>query len=300
MAEPEWGDFKIMLALGRGGSVAGAARILGVDSSTISRRLAALEEALGATLILRGGREFSLTNNGKEAFATAEDIESSIAKTASAIRATKLGFEGEVRITCVTDVVGALVPFHEVVKAKHPNLSVQYVSTGRSLDLTKGEADIAIRFSKPTEPALIARPAFEMGLGVYAARSYLELNGTPKCHEDLKGHKLVQYGPAMLHLPWFSWIEKYSDPHWPATRVETTEAAASVINNGGGIGVIACFGKERKANLVRIFPEPIALVPAWIVYHESTRNTARIRAVVDMLADYLKDLRPALSGAAPK
>ena len=99
MAAPEWGDFKIVLALGRGGSVAAAGRLLEIDSSTVSRKLTAIEEALGAILVIRSGREFCLTAEGKEAFAAAEAIEATIVRAAAAIHAVKTHLEGVVKIS---------------------------------------------------------------------------------------------------------------------------------------------------------------------------------------------------------
>jgi hypothetical protein len=94
VAAPEWGDFKIVLALGRGGSVAAAGRLLEIDSSTVSRKLTAMEEALGAILVIRNGREFCLTAEGKEAFAAAEAIEGTIVRATAAIHAAKTHLEG--------------------------------------------------------------------------------------------------------------------------------------------------------------------------------------------------------------
>ena len=94
VSEPEWGDFKLMLTLAKQGSIAGAARALSVDGSTVSRRLAALEKAVGATLILRGGREFSLTPEGRSAVADAEAIDITVLTARSAIRTAKRDVRG--------------------------------------------------------------------------------------------------------------------------------------------------------------------------------------------------------------
>lgn len=298
MAAPEWGDFKIVLALGRGGSVAAAGRLLEIDSSTVSRRLIAIEEALGATLVIRGGREFSLTAEGRDAFAAAEVIEAAITSATAAIHASRTTLDGVVRISCVSTITNMLLPFPEFVSTRHSQLAVQFIPTNRTVDLARGEADIAIRNVRPTEVDLIARRGFELGMAVYAVRSYLELHGTPLAHGELRGHRLVQYDERMLHLPWFAWIEQFADPNTPATRVESTESASFLVASGGGIGVLTCPLGDYLANAVRVFPEPIHQTQTWFVYHEASRGSARIKTVVDLLTEFADARRSVFRGIA--
>ena len=296
MTELDWSDFKLMLALSRGGSVAGAARLLNVDGSTISRRLAAMEALLGACLVIRGGREFSLTHEGKAAVAAAEAMEPIVASATSAIRASKTDIAGVVRISSVPGMVRFLAPLSTIVSEAHPRLSIELSAAHRMVDVAKGETDIALRMARPTETALIAKRAYELELGVYAAKSYVAKRGSPQTFEDLKRHRLVQYVVSMLHLPWFRWMEQYADANAPATRVDGTEMAYSMVAAGAGIGVLFCFAGDQSPDLVRVFPEPVAKVEGWIVYHEAERNTARIRVVVDMLTEFLAERRDLLLG----
>ncbi len=296
MAGPDWGDFKIVLALGRGGSVAAAGRLLEIDSSTVSRRLSAIEAALAATLVIRGGREFCLTSEGKDAFAAAETIEATIAHAASAIHAAKTDLEGVVKITCVSTITNMLLPFQEFVTSRHPRLKVQFIPTNRTLDLAKGEADIALRNVWPTEGDVIPRRGFELGMGVYASKNYLAQHSTPQTHQDLRAHRLVQYSENMLHLPWFAWIEQFADPEKPATRMESTESASGIVSAGGGIGVITCAQGDALANAVRVFPEPIQLIQTWFVFHETSRNSARIKAIVELLVEFTEARRELFRG----
>jgi DNA-binding transcriptional LysR family regulator len=298
LAAPEWGDFRIVLALGRGGSVAAAGRLLEIDSSTVSRRLIAVEEALGAMLVIRGGREFCLTAEGREAFAAAEAIEAAVTSATAAIHAGRTTLDGVVRISCVSTITNMLLPFSDFVRARHPKLAVQFIPTNRSIDLGRGEADIAIRNVRPTEGDLIARRGFELGMAVYAVKGYLEQHGTPLTHDELRGHRLVQYDERMLHLPWFAWIEQFADPNTPATRVESTESASFLVASGGGIGVLTCPLGDYLANAVRVFPEPIHQVQTWFVYHEASRGSARIKAVVELLEEFADTRREVFRGIA--
>jgi DNA-binding transcriptional LysR family regulator len=192
--------------------------------------------------------------------------------------------------------VRVLMPLPAIVSDKHPRLSIELNAATRLIDLAKGEADIAIRMVRPTEIDLIAKRAFEVAVAVYASKDYAAKHGLPGRFEELSQHRLVQYVESMLHLPWLRWIENYANKNAPATRVDTTEMAFTLIASGAGIGVLPCYSGDISPDLVRVFPEPIANTSGWIVYHETARNSARIRAVVEILADFFDERRGLLSG----
>ena len=296
MAEAEWNDFKVLLALSRGGSIAGAARLLGVDNSTVSRRLAAVEAALGASLIVRGGGEFVFTPEGKSILAAATAMEASASVAASSVRAARDELEGVVRISCVPSMLRVLMPFQAAVAEKYPRLSVELDSSVRVVDLAKGDADISVRMTKPKELDVIPVFSFEWGGAVFASQAYLRAHGHPKNMGELKTHRLVRYVESVQHLPIYNWIEKHVDKDTPSIRVENAEMAFGMIMQGAGIGVISCFYGDVSAEIVRVFPEPVFSTIGCIVIHESMRGSARIRAVVDMLSAYLTERKSSLSG----
>jgi len=284
--EPDWNDFKIILALARGGSVAGAARILAIDHSTVSRRLAALEEAMGATLVLRGGREFVLTAEGRAAIVSAEALETAVAQALRTIRAAKLEVSSTVRVSCPPGFLPELMRLLPDVRKKHPLLTIEFSGDYRTVDLSKGEADIALRMFRPSEPGLISRRACESGWGVYASRAYVAEHGLPASMEALSRHCLVLYVETMHSIPALRWMEGYRAETTQISRVDNLDIASQVISSGGGIGVIACFCAARHPEMVNVFPDPVAFDTGWIVYHEAARDTARVRAVVDALVGF--------------
>ena len=300
MPDPDWSDFKVVLALGRGGSVAGAARILGVDGSTISRRLAAAEAAMGAVLIVRGGREFAFTAEGKAALAAAEAMEAAVTTASATIRAAKTDLQGIVRIACPPTAIYFLMPVQNIVAQTHPGLGVELISGRAPVDLAKGEADIAIRSARPTDLDLIIRHSFEWGSCIYAAQSYLNTHGHPATHADVARHRLVRYHQSFLHLPALNWIEQFADPAQPAIRADSIDMARSLIAAGGGIGSLFCTVGDITPGVVRVFEEPIDQTPCWIAYHESARGSARIKAVLDLLIEYYVARRHDLSGRRGK
>jgi DNA-binding transcriptional LysR family regulator len=291
-----WDDYRLLLALSRGRSIAGGARILGVDSSTVSRQLAAMERSLGACLVLRGGREFTFTAEGKAAVVAAEEMESIVANVARAIRAAKTDIDGVVKVSVVPSMLRILMPLLAIASEKHPKLSIELSAANHTVNLAKGDADIAVRMTQPTEVDLVARRAIEMGFGVFASKSYAARCGLPATCEGLARHRLIQYAEAMLHLSWFAWIESYASKGAPVSRADSTEMALGLISSGMGVGVLPCIMGDHAPDLVRVFAEPVAYASGWIVYHETARNCARVRAVADMLAGFLETQAAPLSG----
>jgi DNA-binding transcriptional LysR family regulator len=295
MPDNQWTDYKVLLALGEGGSIAGAARLLGIDASTVSRRLAALEEALGAVLIIRGGRDFVFTSEGRIAMTAARGMLELAVSAAGAIRAAKTSVEGLVRISCVPGLAGPLLAFQASVEARYSRLHVEISADFERADLARGEADIALRMAEPREPDLIANQCFEIGLTVFAAKSYVARHGLPAAEAELSSHKLILYTKRFAELPAFSWIERYAAANAHTMRADGPDMMLGLVSAGGGIGIIDFHG-DADPDLVRVFTQPSAFVRGWLVYHESARATARVKAVVEMLVAFLRAQAPLLSG----
>lgn len=295
-AEPEWNDFRVILALGRAGSVAGAARLLGIDDSTVSRRLAAAEKAFGAVLIVRGGRDFALTVEGAAAFSAAEAMEAAVDGARAEIRSARTALEGIVRIACPPVAIGYLAGFPEAVEAAHPGLGVELLSGRAPVDLAKGEADVSIRAVRPKDEHLAVAHRFTLGSGVYAASSYLDAQGRPASHAEVAGHRLVRCAAAFLHLPAFAWVEPFAEPDAPAVRVDSIDMAHRMIATGSGIGVLYCIAGDADERLERVFEDPIDQIAMSVVYHQSMRGSARVRAVLDLLIAFHVDHDRQLSG----
>ena len=297
MGDVEWSDFKVLLALSRGGSIAGAGRILNVDSSTVSRRLAAAEEALGGCLVLRGGKEFRFTPEGALALDAAKAMEASVNGAASSIKSSKQVIEGEVKITCVEAYFHVLNPVCERLNAKYPKLRVELVASDSMLNLATGEADIAWRGAIPKEPDLIVRRAVDFGWCLYVSQEYAETYGLPKTIEELRDHRLILYTENRLHMEGFRWLEQFKTGKDGPARVPSTSLALRMALSGAGIAALHAHVDSEHLNLIKVFPEPFNFQPSYLVYHESQRNSARIHAVVDGVIDYLMGIKHVLMGA---
>jgi len=282
---PEWGDFKILIALQRGGSVAGAARELGVDSSTVSRRLAALEDAIGARLLVRGGREFAWTTEGRAALCAAETMARAVDEATRTCRAATLDASGTVCVSMppafVPILFAKLVPH---VRERFPLLKLLLSGDYERRDLAKGEADIAVRMAQPTEPDLIGKRALGAGWCAFASATYLAQRGRPDTIEALRGHTLVLYKETMHSIAPFGLLEPYRGND--AVRCDNIELATQLVQAGTGIGLLPAMTEHGSPGLVRVFPTPLTSNTGWVVYHEATRDTARIRATVDLLLEF--------------
>jgi DNA-binding transcriptional LysR family regulator len=296
MQDPEWNDLRVILALGRSGSIAGAARALSVDDSTVSRRLAAAEKAFGAVLIVRGGSKFAFTAAGKAVLAAAEAMETAVSAAGAAVRASKTELAGVVKISCAPSALHFLLPFPQEVRDNHPGLHVELMSTREVIDLAKGDADIALRGVRPTDLGLIVRHQFEWGFALYAAPSYLREYGSPASHAELSRHQLVRYDESFRRASFATWIEPFVSETTPNIRVDSVDMAQSMIAAGRGIGVLSAVQGDADPRLNRVFPEVIDLMRGWIVYHESSRGSKRVEVVIEALIEYFIERRHVMSG----
>ena len=298
--EPDWNDFKVLIALSEAGSVAGAARRLDVDGSTVSRRLAALEEALGVMLIIRGGRDFTITPYGRNALAAAHEMADAIARASNTIRASKQDVAGVVRLSCFAACSAALADLAPIVKARSPEIDLKILVSNRLVDLMRGEADIGLRLFRPVESDLVLKQTSDCGWGVYASKSYFAARGLPSSAEELCDHQLILYSKILSHLPGPKWLERHTGGFEGHIRVDSSTDVTGLIASGAGIGVTTCLQGDANPSLVRVFSEPVAFQACYIVYHESLRSSARVRAMVDLLAEFLKSREAQFSGRGGK
>jgi DNA-binding transcriptional LysR family regulator len=286
---PEWSDFRILLALARAGSLVGAARALQVDNSTVSRRLAALEEAVGAKLLIRSGRELSWTPEGRTLLGAAEAMEASTTAALRSVRAAKVEVEGCVRVSVAPAFVQVLLRMlTPSLRQAHPALHVELRSAYQRADLARGDADIAVRMARPEEPALLARRAFDCAWFVYATPAYLDSRGQPHSFDDLAQHDLVLYAEQLHSAPPTRWLEAYRSSTRAASRVDSLETACHAAMAGAGVAVLPAFVADPEPELVRVFPDRVSVNTGWIVHHESVRDTSRVRVVADALLAFFQ------------
>src|SRR5262249_45897443 len=172
------------------------------DPTTVSRRLAALEAALGARLLLRTPEGLQTTPAGAKLVPHAERMEAEALASERALLGTDTRLEGWLRVTAADGFIQyLLLPRLDEFRSEHPHVFVDLRADNRVLDLSRREADIAVRLVRPREPALVARRLGEMRSSLFASAAYLRRRGAPRNVASLAGHDFVGFDASLDHLP---------------------------------------------------------------------------------------------------
>jgi DNA-binding transcriptional LysR family regulator len=280
-----WDDLRYVLAVRRHGSLGRAARALGLNKSTISRRIAAIESELGVALLERRARGYEVTAQGEAAIAAAEQIERVVNELEGAVGDTDRTLKGTVRVTvpgwfAQYVIIPPLAQFRE----SHPGLDVHLVTTDEVLDLGQREVDIGLRNKRPTQRSLMVRKAGIVAFGLYASRKYLALHGTPNDREDLAHHQLIGYRDAVAYVDAYRWTNDFSER--VAFRATDATSMLDAVVASLGIGVLPCFLAMREPEVVSLGAVgPPAPETIWLVSHPDTAKIARVRAVTRWLLE---------------
>ncbi|MEO4000925.1 LysR family transcriptional regulator [Mesorhizobium sp. CAU 1732] len=284
-----WDDVRIFLAVARAGQILGAARRLELNHATVSRRIAALEKALGAKLFRRLTTGSELTAEGDRFVTVAERIEADMIAARADIAGESDEVSGVVRIGAPDGFgVAFLAPRLGALAERHPGLAIQLVPVPRSFSLSRREADIAITVERPTEGRLVAGKLVDYTLGLFASRAYADRNGLPETAADLVGHRLVGYVPDLLISPSLDYGPEIM-PGWQADfAVSSALGQVEAVRSGAGIGILHTFIARVHDDLV---PVPV-VAPIrrgyWLVYHETVRPLRRVQAVSAFIAEIVE------------
>lgn len=285
-AGKSWDDLRFFLAVHRRGSHAAASRELRVDPTTIGRRLGALERSLGARLFDRTPAGLAPTEAGAALFARAERIEAEVLASEREIRGADARLTGHVRVTAGDGLIHyVLVPALAELRRTHPGISIELRSDTRALDLSRREADVAVRLSRPREPSLVARRLGPMRFGLYAARAYLDRRASPRSAADLADHDFIGFEAALDDIPQVRWLRRTVPGIRWVVRASTTTAQVLACAAGYGVALLATFTEAADPRLVRVLPRlACPSRDAWLVVHEDLKRNARVEAVMAWIA----------------
>jgi DNA-binding transcriptional LysR family regulator len=281
----DWDNVRVFLAVARAGQFVAAAKRLRLDHATVSRRIAALEAALGAKLFDRRTTGAKLTSAGERFLSAAEQMESAFFHAQGEITGVDLELAGDIRIGAPDGfstyyLAGALREFAE----RHPGVRLQLLPLPQMTPLARREVDVVIGLDKPEAGRFVARKLTDYSLGVYASAAYLKRHPAPADVEALRRHRLIGYVEEHLFSDALNYVrELYGDA---PTQFECTSAVTQLeaLRAGVGLGVAHHFIARRFNDLVRILPDRRATRAYWLVTHEDTRGLGRIRAVAEYLA----------------
>jgi DNA-binding transcriptional LysR family regulator len=288
----DWDDARYFLAVARDGRMLGAAQKLGVSQARLSRRIAALEQALGTRLLERTTRGCSLTEDGQAMFVAAERAEAEFLGGLGRLGQQGGEIEGTVRIGAPDGFGSAfLAPRLYRLTAAFPKLHVQLVPMPRTFSLSQREADVAVMIGRPEKGRLRLRRLTDYTLGLYTTEAYLECAGRPETLADLRHHALIGYVEDLVHTRELAYVTEFLADWRSTIEVSTAIGQLEVIRSGAGIGVLHDFMAASYPRLVRLFPERFATRSYWTVWHENMRDTRRVQAVVEMLDNLVRQER---------
>jgi DNA-binding transcriptional LysR family regulator len=244
-----------------------------------------MERALGSTLFLRTSSGYLLTPAGEAAFEAAERMEVSAIELMRRTQGLDKALSGEVRLTTTDSLaVDFIIPAIARLHTEHPDVCVVLASSSHLLNLSRREADIAIRTRKPDNPDLILRRLASWPMGLFAAQGYLDSHATPEPGTAFGGHDIVMYEPYLTESREPTLVGEPIGGGRIVAAVNSSMMVRRAIGAGLGIGEIPLYMGQQDG-LVRIWPERERSKPyeVWMVTHADLRHTARIRAVIDQV-----------------
>ncbi|ETI60198.1 LysR family transcriptional regulator [Sphingobium sp. C100] len=281
----DWDDLRVFLAVARAHKVAPAARALGIDATTIARRLARLEKALGAELFEMGMGERSLTSHGQVLLRHAEGAESAALAAMEEVKGQEHRLSGQVRLS-VAEGFGTwvLAPGMGDFNRRHPGIRLDLITASGFLNPSNREADMAVMLARPQRGRLTVRRLGDYRLHLYASPAYLERVGRPGRPADLRHHTLIGYVPEFIFTPELNYLDEVEAGLEANLRSTSIIMQQRMIAEGAGIGVLPDFIGRRDPGLMPLMVDRVEITRSfWLVMHGDLRRLARIGAVADWL-----------------
>jgi DNA-binding transcriptional LysR family regulator len=285
----DWNDARYFLAVAESGSTLSAGRALHVSQTTVARRIAALEEALGLELFDKRRAGYALTSAGETLLVEARHVQTSALAMAEIAAAQKREGTGTVRLTAEESfVVSVLPPMLRDLRDLHPGIVIELDASEEVRDLEAGAADVAIRITKKLEGGgLVGRRVGEDLWTVYCSRDYAEAHGAPRNRRELAAHPLIGGGGGSIGRYYSAWLKDNGLEHAIAMTHGTVTGLLSAVRSGLGCAALPCTVAELDEALVRCLPPAAGMREVWLLTHERMRHTPRVRIVLDFLGDRL-------------
>lgn len=280
-----WDDLRVFLSVARHHSYQSAADALGLDPTTVARRIDRLEATLKCTLLARGPGGQTLTAMGKRLLEAASRVE--MANDLVAEHVGTAATAGRVRLSTSEGFGGTiLAPAVPALMAKKPTVEIEIVANPGFLSPALREVDIAITLGAPQDKRLVVERLTDYRLGLYASRDYLAENGTPKSVQDLIGQRLVGYIDDLLYANELRYLDEIHPDLKPSVSSSSIHAQMEIVRAGGGIAVLPCFMAEADlTGLVRILRQNAITRTFWISARRDVQQTARVRRVRDWVRE---------------
>jgi DNA-binding transcriptional LysR family regulator len=292
----DWNDFRLILAIGRAGSLKGAAKMLGNDHSTIFRWLNALETRFQVQLFDRNGGVYTATDAGHRMLLAAERMELEVLALDREITGQDARLSGNLKITCSESLAyrilnGLLAEF----RAKHEGITIELLVDNRQLDLLRREADIAIRATRPVEGDLFGRQIAETAWALYASPRYLA-DHTYLTGEPFAGHSFIGWDTSAVAAA-AKWLNDTLSTEQIVYRSNSLINQLMAVKAGIGMALLPCYLGDAETDIASVsIPEATLTRELWLITHRDLRNTARVRAFFEIVGKGLTARRQLLEG----
>jgi DNA-binding transcriptional LysR family regulator len=283
----DWDDLRFFLQVARTGRLTAAARALGVDHATVSRRIASLEGSLGVQLLHRSPRGCTLTDAGLRLLPRAEAVESAAmaaaedaGEGAELSGAVRVGIpEGAASHLCVEAATDLII--------RNPRLDLQIVAMPRNFSLSQREADFAIALTPPEQGRLRIRKIADYTLRLYAARGYLDglAQGRPSALEDLRRLRGVGYVQDLIFDKGLDYLSEVAAGLHPRLTSTSLLVQLELLCAGAGVGVLPDYIARRHGDLEPVLGDAVRITRSyWLVLHENSADLARVRQAAEAMA----------------
>jgi DNA-binding transcriptional LysR family regulator len=284
-----WDDLRIVLAIARAGDLRKAAASVGVNHSTMFRRLNALEASLGSKLFERLATGYRPTDSGQRLIEAAERMETEALALDRELTGRDTRLTGTVRVTASeTLAFGMLAGEIARFRAQHPGIAVELMVDNRVLDLSRREADVAFRATRPAEGDLFGRKLADIAWRFYAAPAYLDAHGKPRALRDLAKHQLIGWSEGSQPTKAASWLARNLPSAAMGYRTGSLVNQLLAAKAGMGLALLPTYLGQADASLTALLPVPDLQTELWLVTHRSLKDTARVRAFMDIVGDGVK------------
>ncbi len=294
----DWDLFQSLHAVLEAGTLSAAARLRGLTQPTLGRHIETLEQRLGSPLFLRSPRGLQPTDLALELKPHLHDMSAAASAAVRDASGAANSLSGSIRITA-SEIVGAeiLPPMLTSFREEHPGVVIELMLSNINDDLSRREADIAVRMTPPSQNALIAKKVGEVALTFFATAEYLERHGTPETLADFEEHAIIGFdspGRGMRDVPGLNMPVSRETFTF---RSDSDLAQLAATRAGFGIGVVQD-GLARRYGLTRVLPNfTLFSLPVYVVMHENLRGSRRMRLMFDHLVDgttaYVRECRDA-------
>lgn len=276
-----WDDVRFVLALARNGTIRAAAKSLAVNHTTVSRRIAALEKLLSARLFEQTPYGYVLTNAGKVISQAAEGMEDLLLRSQKQIEGADTELSGEVHIN-IPDIFDEWVSEKlALFSQQHPKMKINLVSETAVANLSKREADIALRFTQNPPQDMVGHKVWTLPVAVYASTDF-----TIDKSKALASYPWVRWAPEFSQSPVEEWTDKITDGVPAVFKVTTYKTLSCLIRSGAGIGCLCPWFAQQDPKLQQISPLiEEAELDVWLLIHPDLRGVKRIKVLKDLLAN---------------